>query len=607
LLVPVALVLLLDLERRSDRLVAMDHYYRGTYLASLLEAALVWGLLVYAASRRRGVGRVVSAALFVIFLTFAVGGQTYFFEQYHAYLNVDVSLFASNFVDSIINQLVADLPNYLAAKLPVLAFAVFVVWVGRHWVRPRRLPGKVVSVIAPLAMIASFFIPTQHRHMQASTPDMLYMHAVGGLLRTQAGMTDQSNQLRPRARQSLPVMPVESKPRAPRNVMFIILESVRADSTCQVYSQGCQETQYTNALLPERYPLTQMRSLASSTAISLAVLWAGVGPHESRDVLHTWPLIFDYAKAAGYETAFWTSQNMMFGNARLWVKNLGVSRFCSATDLDPTADLDMGAPEGLLADRVNQEIGELKEPFLAVVQLSNVHYPYLLDPEGPQPFQPSTTSKSASDNEAFKNLYKNAVHQQDQHVASMLRHLKNSDAGKRTVIVYTSDHAEAFREHGQMGHTFSVFDEEVKVPSFIDAPPGTLTQTETEALSEKRDAFTFHPDLAVTVMDLMGVWDDPALGPYKGRILGKSLLRPGANERAMPMTNCAGVWSCAFENWGYMRKHMKLEARAWDTGWKCYDLLQDPFENANLGSEACGDLLQHALGTFKRLPGGERE
>jgi glucan phosphoethanolaminetransferase (alkaline phosphatase superfamily) len=604
---PVALVLALDARRRWSFLMGLNGYYWSTYLASLVEACVVWGFLVYAASRRRGVGRWVAALLFVLFVTFAVGGQTYFYQQYNAYLNVDVSVFASNFMDSVVNQLVADLPNYLIAKLPVLAFAVVVVWVGRRLVRPRRKAGRIASGLAPALLVASFFIPTQHRHVQAATPDMLYMHAVGGLIRTQAGLTDQSNQVRPRARESLPVPALTARPPAPRNVLFVILESVRSDSTCVEYRPDCVETAYTNELTPERYPLTQMRSLDSSTAISLAVLWSGVGPHEDREVLHTWPLIFDYAQAAGFDTAFWTSQNMMFGNSRLWVKNLGVSKFCSATDLDPTADLDMGAPEALLAERVNQEIGELREPFLAVIQLSNVHYPYLVDEAGPLPFQPLTTSKAAADNEAFKNLYKNAVHQQDQHVAEILRHLRSTPAGQRTVVVYTSDHAEAFREHGQMGHTFSVFDEEVKVPGWIDAPPGTLSEDEARGLREKRDEFSFHPDIAATVIDLMGVWDAEELAPFRKRIIGHSLLRPGRNERALPMTNCSGVWSCAFENWGYMRGNMKLEARAWDRGWHCYDLANDPFERRDLGVAACAELKEHALTTFGRLPGGERD
>jgi hypothetical protein len=378
---------------------------------------------------------------------------------------------------------------------------------------------------------------------------------------------------------------------------------VRADSACIDFDPDCRETAFTNALTPNRVGLHQMRSLASSTAISLAVLWGGIAPTESREVLHTWPLIFDYANAAGWDTAFWTSQNMMFGNSRLWVKNLGVRYHCSATDLEPSADLDMGAPEGLLANRVNDEIGQLKEPFLAVVQLSNVHYPYLLDENGPQPFQPATTSKAADANIAFKNHYKNAVHQQDRHVARMLKRLRSTPAGERTVVVYTSDHAEAFREHGQMGHTFSVFDEEIKVPGWIDAPPGTLTERERAHLETKSHAFTFHPDLTATIIDLMGLWDEPALTRYKQKMIGKSLIREPLNRRAMPMTNCAGVWSCAFENWGFMRQNMKLEARAWDEGWGCFDLASDPFERDKLPTAACGDLVDHALETFKGLPG----
>ena len=158
-----------------------------------------------------------------------------------------------------------------------------------------------------------------------------------------------------------------------------------------------------------------------------------------------------------------------------------------------------------------------------------------------------------------------------------------------------------------MGHTFSVFDEEVKVPGFIDAPPGTLSESEAKNLEAKHDAFVFHTDFTPTVLDLMGVWDDPAIAKYKKKMLGVSLLREPVSDRPLPMTNCAGVWSCAFENWGFMHKNMKLEARAWDKGWKCYDLDTDPLERTNLGPEACGNLLDHALKAFGRLPGRKKD
>jgi hypothetical protein len=88
-------------------------------------------------------------------------------------------------------------------------------------------------------------------------------------------------------------------------------------------------------------------------------------------------------------------------------------------------------------------------------------------------------------------------------------------------------------------------------------------------------------------------------------MLGQSLLRPDRVDRPMPLSNCAGVWSCAFENWGFMKGRMKLEARAWDPEWHCFDLENDPEERENLGLGACGELGDHALGVFKRLPGAD--
>jgi len=594
---------MLDFGRRAQRIAGFDPLHALTYVASLLESVCVWSVLLYAACRRRGWFRDVAAVLFTLMATFAIGGQTYFYEQYNAYLNVNVSIFASSFMDSVVNQLLADLGNYVRAKLPPLLLAVLLIWLGRRVVRPGRQLSRVAAVAAPLLLFASFFIPTHHESVQASTPDTLYLHSVGGFLRTQLGVTDQSNQLRPRTRRSLPVPPLTRASVPQRNVLFVILESVRADSTCSVYDASCQRTAATNQLLPQRFPLTQMRSMDSCTAISLSVLWSGLRPTEDRDTLHEWPLIFDYARSVGYDTAYWTSQNMLFGNVRLWVKNLGVHRMVTATELDPAADLDTGAPENLLADHVSQNLHQLREPFLAVVHLSNAHYPYYLDPKLPAPFQPSTTSKAPGDNPYFKNFYQNSVHQQDLHLARSISALKATAAGERTVIVYTSDHAEAFREHGQMGHTFSIFDEEIHVPAWIDAPPGTLTDSEVQSLKGKRDAFLLHVDIVPTLLDLMGVLDEPRIQKYLEKLPGHSLLRPELTLEALPMTNCSEVWSCAFENWGVMQGSRKLQARSWDTSWNCYDLQRDPLERSQLPIEQCQDLLQVAEKTYRRLPG----
>src|SRR6185503_4064784 len=125
---PLAAVLTMDVSRRGPRVAEFRGYYAETYAAAMLESFVLWGTLLYAASRRRGSARHVVATFFVVAFTLAVGGQRYFHDQYNAYLNVDVSLFASNLMDSVLNQLFADIKNYLIAKMPPLCFAIAIVW-----------------------------------------------------------------------------------------------------------------------------------------------------------------------------------------------------------------------------------------------------------------------------------------------------------------------------------------------------------------------------------------------------------------------------------------------------------------------------------------------
>jgi arylsulfatase A-like enzyme len=270
--------------------------------------------------------------------------------------------------------------------------------------------------------------------------------------------------------------------------------------------------------------------------------------------------------------------------------------------------MDLGAAEGPFADRVIQMIPKLKSPYFLTIQLSNGHYPYLVQPDGPQPFQPATQSKAPKKNGQFFNHYQNAVHQEDAHLARILTALRAAPGGEQTVLVYTSDHGEAFREHGQMGHTFSLYDEELHVPGFIDALEGTLSATERAQLSKNARQFLVLPDLTATILDLLGAFDSPALDPYRGPMIGRSLLRPLDTDRIFPLTNCTELWTCGFENWGAMRGPIKLQAREWDADYRCFDLRNNPEETGfGLIAPACAPLREQAQVWFKRFPGEGRD
>jgi glucan phosphoethanolaminetransferase (alkaline phosphatase superfamily) len=603
LALPPAVFLLLDLLWRAERLTSFELVDFGNYGLSLAWSLVCWGALYYSALSNSRWLSAVSSVVFCFFLTASLGSQAYFFQQYHAYISRDVARYATNFSESVLHQVGADLGNFLSFNIPALLVALALLHGGRRAASIKRRRRLWLEVGALGVFFLSLLAPVQHEKRQASTPDMLYMDATGVLLSNVFGLNPDSGMDRPRARASDQLPPLKRQRSAQTNVVFVILESVRQDAVCNSFDPKCRRTPYTNRLFPERIPLSQMRSLTSSTAISMAVLWSGLAPTESRDRLHTAPLLFDYAKRAGYETGYFTSQSILFGNMRLWLKNLGVDRMFTGTDVDPECDIDLGVSEELFVERAITEFASLEEPFFLTIQLSNGHYPYLVRKDGAQPFQPSTTSKAPQSNEKFFNHYQNAIHQQDEYLAQLLGKIASSEAGERTVIVYTSDHGEAFREHHQMGHTFSIFDEEVLVPAWVHAPPGALSAEEENSLREKTDAFTFHPDLTATIVDLLGVYNDPGIARFKERMVGSSLISEKANGRTLPMTNCSPLWSCAFENWGVMHGKMKLEARAWDSQYHCWDLALDPTESANKGDAVCSELVERAGAIYGRLPG----
>ena len=600
LVLPALLVVLLDLSVRGSRLLDLRGKYVLSYAAAVLESGALWGLLLAWASARRGLSRWLGAALFVVLSTLALGGQTYFHTLYSIYLNVDATRFGSSLTSSMFGYLRTDLSHFLATMLPPLVASVALVFGGRLILRTRRKPKLVIAPLALIMVVAVFLIPCSYRSVQGSTPDVIYFHAFGGLIKQLSGVRT-PEQVRPGRRSPPKLLHLDPKPPVTRNVLFIFTEGVRSDMVCSGYTPDCPISPEMNQALPGRLPLRQLRSDSSNTATQLAVLWSGLPANATRQALHTAPLVFEYAAAAGLESAYWTSHHPLFANSLLWWQDLPTRFQVNATQLDPLADIDACADDRLLTKRVKEQMPLLKEPFLAVVQYGNTHMPYLVDPTD-QPFSPAKLSRAPEDNEAFRNRYKNAVHYQDKTIADLLRFVRASPFGARTVIVFTSDHAEAFREHDQLGHTASVFEVEVHVPGWIDAPSGMLTAAEIAALQSYADHPVFSSDLAPTMLDLLGLWDAPEIAPYRQAMVGTSLLRPGAPERLVAMTNCTGVWGCAFQNWGVMLGWRKLLAREWDQSWLCYDVHADPEEKQPLNLTACADLVEQAQRIYGGLP-----
>lgn len=603
LLAPTTWVVVTDLIRRAPLIFAFDRPHQQGYVGSCVESLVFWAVVLVAASRRRkGTFATFMAGVFLVLFTLAMGVEGGFHAYYNIYLSMDGQIHSKSVAWSILGTLPLSRPQVFGHLLLALSLGVGLVHLGRRLLRVSRWPARLAALLVPGVVYAVATVPVSYRTLQSTPFDMIYFHGLGALARETLGYTHDSPDLRVQRRSPEPVGRLTPKPARPRNVLFILQESQRADVTCIEYDPDCQlATRFTNAILPGRLPLNQLRANASTTAISISNLWSGVRPTESRETLHSVPLVWDYAHAAGYDTAYWTSQNLMFGNARLYVQDIPVSHRAVATELDTQADLDTGANDSLVTDRVIKEWSELEEPFFAVVHYSNVHFPYVYD-EAYAPFQPAEMDKSAEKNDAFKNYYKNVVHFSDLAVARLVQHVRDTEAGQRTVIVYTSDHGESFREHWQLGHTSSLYDEEIRVPGWVDAPEGLLAPEEEQSLKAAKDELVWHLDLATTLYDLLGIWDDPAFAPFRARMMGHPLTRRERTVEPVPLTNCTWLWECSFRNWGMMQGPLKLEAREWDNEYHCFNVLEDPEEQVNLGEQACWPLPDLARGLYHVMP-----
>ncbi len=591
MLAPGVAIVLFDLARRWAQI---DHFNASqaiSYVEWAACGATLWGALVYVAMVRAGAMRWWARLLLLTGAAIAVGGQAYAFAHYRAYLDGRAALVGTSMLPSVGQQLWSDRYHFGETLLPPVLLALALPIVGRKVARRRRRAPLFALDLSTVMLVLTLF--GRVGAAQDAPPDVLYVSAMGRLSLARWDHDKLVDQTHPGPRTPTPVPPLVARPPVKRNVLFIVTESVRAQSTCVAYDPHCVFTPFSNEAAKDRLPFTQMRALDSTTAISLGIMWGGRVPTATRAELHSMPLLWEYAKAAGLHTAYWTSQNLLFANSGLWLAGLPLDRTINATELDPAATMEVGSDDGQLVDYVLGDLDNLPEPFVAVVHLSNTHQPYKID-LARSPFIHDTP---------LRNRYQDAVYLQDIAVGRLLRGLHARAEGARTVTFFVSDHGEQLLEHGQQGHTLTVFDEEIRIPAWIDAPPGTLTGAERAHLAALHDTPLTTLDVLPTLLDLMGVYDDPALAPLERPMPGHSLLRGGSPVNTpVVLTNCTALWTCGFRNWGAMRGTRKLLAHQGDSAWSCFDVAADPGETHDLGAGACGGLLQLAEGDGRGRP-----
>ncbi len=605
LLSPGLVAALADLARRGARILTFDASHATGYWLSTVLLVSLWGALLAAATRRTGWGRQVAAGVLVAMFGVGAGVQHAFFARYNVYAGFDTAIYSASFPMTLVAAFPRGTAGTLLTVGAAVGIALALLAAARSFVRPTRLLRRAAQPVAATLVVVAFAIPVSYRaSIQSSPPELIYFHSLTryAIERLECVQIPEKPTLVRVQRRFPDEMPaLHAAPAAPRNILFLLQESERFDAVCNEFVPGCDKPgRATNGFAPRRFAFNQMRSAASSTAVAISNLWSGIDPTSSYEEMHKAPLLWDYAHAAGYDTAYWTGQNLIFGNARMYVQDLPIEHFATGTNIDSKCDTLTGARDEALSNYAIAHFDELREPFFAVVHYSNLHRPRRVD-DDLSPYQPSADKHTRRIE--GQNHYKNAVYLSDIAVAKLLAHVRGTAAGQRTVVVYTSDHAEAMYEHkNENDHSATVFEEEIHVPAWIDGPEGTLSAAEKVSLASKKHKYLLQYDIAATVLDLLGVWDAPEIAQHRARLIGLPLTRPPTFEAPRPLTNVSWLWEYYLPNWGMMQGSRKVLARVDDPNYLCFDVARDPDESDDLGEDECPELVAAARERFKMLP-----
>ena len=284
-----------------------------------------------------------------------------------------------------------------------------------------------------------------------------------------------------------------------RNIVLLVDESIRGD-----YIDLTPDNPFTPSLAKRANAIVNFGAAASGSNCSHysnALLRLGASRSDIVNSVNHNPTIWQFARQAGYRTVFIDAQASVNKNkSRLQnfmtaVEARDIDRFVTFDDV-ATPDLDLE-----LMNVVKQELAQ-DGPVFIYGNKNGAHFPYHHGyPAQGAPFEvDGPQDLSASKASIIKSYLNNIRWNVDRLIADFLDTTDLSD----TVVLYTSDHGQAFNPGGITHCSVENPDpREGLVPMLaMTGHPAVLRRL--KSLAEQSQARTNHFQIAPTVLSLMG-------------------------------------------------------------------------------------------------------
>ena len=369
------------------------------------------------------------------------------------------------------------------------------------------------------------------------------------------------------------------------NVLFISIDTLAARHM-SMFGYSKETTPFLNKFAKDGIVFKNFYANSNITLPSHMSMLTGTLPHRHG--------LIDVKKKKVLPEKFKTlmEQLKVQGYSTYWFAN----RFSEwlAPDIGFTRGVDQhvqGSRNKLNLKEVYDVLGRSHSPFFAFLHVSLVHDPYLQVPEVSKqcaelsPFGPSESKGSyqtnwQQDNEEefdkFKKeywrrfdlnnqedvrkliaAYNCGILYVDEYMATITDWLKSKGLINKTILVFTSDHGEAFGQHGRFRH-LTLHNEILHIPLVIWAPD--LKPRVVESLGS-------HIDIVPTILGILGI-EKPAF------VDGENLLNLSGNKPREILSIWKNHKSIMDHSWKLILSSYGAE--------EFYNLRDDPQEQKNL-------------------------